>query len=201
MKLSEYAKKNSMHYRTAWVHFKNGLISGARQLPTGTIVVDEEEAFQPPEYNVIYTRVSSSENKPNLDAQAERLQQFCAAKGWIVHEVVKECASGLNDKRPRLSKIFSDRKATRLIVEHKDRLTRFGANYINLLWPECEIIIVNEMEDKDSLMEDFVSLVTSFCARIYGHRRSKRKTEQIIRAMKEDEVGDGDVNHDTSRTP
>jgi len=185
LKLSEYAKKNNVTYRTAWNHFKNGKISNAQQLPSGTIVISEELPKKP-EHTVIYARVSSSENKSNLDSQAERLQNFCITNGWIVNEVVKECASGLNDERPKLTKIFKERKATRLVVEHKDRLTRFGFNYIKELFNDCEIIVVNECEDKQDLFEDFVSLVTSFCARIYGRRRTKRKTEQIIKQLKEE---------------
>ena len=85
-----------------------------------------------------------------------------------------------------VSKIFTDRKATRIVIEHKDRLTRFGFNYIQMLYPECEVVIVNQCEDNHDLFEDFVSLVTSFCARIYGRRRSKRKTEQIIETLKKE---------------
>lgn len=191
MKLSEYAKRNSISYQTAWHHFKQGLIPGARQLPSGTVVVDEVRESTKPEYTVIYARVSSSENRSSLETQAERLSQYCTSKGWTVNEIVKECASGLNDYRPKLSKILTDRKATRIVVEHKDRLTRFGFNYIKLLLNDCEIVVVNECETDQDLFEDFVSLVTSFCARIYGKRRTKRKTEQIIQAL-EKEGDDGD---------
>jgi len=191
MKLSEYAKRNSISYQTAWLHYKQGLIPNARQLPTGTVVVDEFTNTNKEEYTIVYARVSSSENKSNLETQAERLVQFCEANGWRVNEVVKECASGLNDERPKLCKILKDRKATRLVVEHKDRLTRFGFNYIKTLFDTCDIVIVNECEDNQDLFEDFVSLVTSFCARIYGKRRTKRKTEQIIQALeKEDDSND-----------
>lgn len=132
----------------------------------------------------------SSENKSNLGSQAKRLAQFCLAKGWVINEIVKECASGLNDNRPKLIKILTEKKATRLVVEHKDRLTRFGFNYIKILYPECEVVVVNEVEDKEDLFEDFVSLVTSFCARIYGRRRSKRKTEELIKKLEEVEEND-----------
>lgn len=186
MKLSEYAKINSLTYQAAWNQFKNGQIPNARQLPTGTIIVDEIREETKQEYNVIYARVSSSENKSNLESQADRLCFYCIAKGWKVNEVVKECASGLNDNRSKLCKILKERKATRLIIEHKDRLTRFGFNYIKILYPECDIIVVNECENKRDLFENFVSLVTNFCARIYGQRRTKRKTEQIINCLKED---------------
>lgn len=192
LKLSEYAKKNSISYRTAWRHYKLGLIPNAKQLSTGTIVVEDNTNISIREYTVIYARVSSSENRNNLDSQAKRLEQFCLAKGWIINEVVKECASGLNDTRPKLIKILTEKKATRLVVEHKDRLTRFGFNYIKILYPECEIIVVNEVENKEDLFEDFVSLVTSFCARIYGRRRSKRKTEELIKKLEEvEENGTG----------
>ena len=194
MKLSEYAKKNSISYQTAWNHFSKGLIPNARQLPSGTVVVDEVTETSKPEYVIVYARVSSSENRSNLDSQAARLQQFCEAKGWVVNEVVKECASGLNDNRPKLSKIFTERKATKLVIEHKDRLTRFGFNYIKMLFNDCDIIVVNECETDQDLFEDFVSLVTSFCARIYGKRRTKRKTEQIINAL---ERGECDAENET----
>lgn len=78
-------------------------------------------------------------------------------------------------------------------MEHKDRLTRFGFNYIKLLLNDCEIVVVNKCETDQDLFKDFVSLVTSFCARIYGKRRTKRKTEQIIHAL-EKEGDDSDFS-------
>jgi predicted site-specific integrase-resolvase len=183
MKLSQWAKKNSYSYRGAFNVFHKGLIPNSRQLSTGTIIIDDPPKEQKPEYNVVYARVSSSENKSNLDSQAERISQFCNAKGWVVNSIIKECASGLNDKRPKLQKILKENKATRIIVEHKDRLTRFGFEYIKTLY-DGEIVIINEViEEQNDLMQDFVSLVTSFCARLYGQRRSKRKTEQLIKKL------------------
>lgn len=183
MKLSTWAKKNDLHYKSAYRLFKQNKIPNARQLESGTIVIDDQKETRKPEYNVVYSRVSSSENKTNLDTQAERVSQFCNAKGWIVHNVIKECASGLNDQRPKLQKLLQDDKVTRIIVEHKDRLTRFGFEYIKTLF-DGEIVVINEVkEDEDDLMQDFISLVTSFCARIYGKRRSKRKTEKLIKDL------------------
>lgn len=190
MKLSKYAKILGVSYTTAYKMFKNEQIAGAYQLPTGTIIVPEKSLVceEKSEYTVVYARVSSSENKSNLDSQALRLERFCEANGWVVNEVVKECASGLNDKRPKLQKIFDERRATRLVVEHKDRLTRFGFNFIERLYPECKIVVVNESDDvENDLMQDFISLVTCFCARIYGLRRSRRKTERIIEELKRDD--------------
>ena len=141
MKLSQWAKKNSVTYTTALSHFNKGLIKGAYQLSTGTIVTPVESVTPKKDYLVIYARVSSSENKTNLDAQAERLIQFCTANGWTIDEVIKECASGLNDERPKLLKLFKERKATKIVVEHKDRLTRFGFNYIKELFMIVSLLL------------------------------------------------------------
>lgn len=81
---------------------------------------------------MVYSRVSSSQNRNNLESQSKRIQDFCSAKGWVVGKVAEECASGLNDNRPKLNKILSDKNVARIVVEHKDRLSRFGFNYIKL---------------------------------------------------------------------
>lgn len=181
MKLSEYAKANSITYQTAWNHFKKGLIPNARQLETGTVVIENQICDEG--LTVVYSRVSSSQNRNNLESQSRRIQDFCSAKGWVVKKVVEECASGLNDNRPKLNKILSDKNVTRIVVEHKDRLSRFGFNYIKLLF-HGEIVVINETDEKENeLVEDLVSIITSFCARIYENRRSKRKTEKIIKEL------------------
>lgn len=184
MKLSDYAKKLGIGYRAAWNMYSAGKIPGAYSLPTGTIIVPTEEQKNTG-LTATYARVSSSENKSNLLSQSKRVQKFCAAKGWTVSVVVEECASGLNDSRKKLMKLLLDKNITRIVVEHKDRLTRFGFNYIKNLW--CgEIVVINEVvEDEKDLMQDFVSLVTSFTARLYGKRRSKRATEKLIRNLNE----------------
>ena len=188
MKLSDYARKCSVCYRTAHNWFQQGFVEGAYQLPSGTIVVpDEISKIEVPEHVVVYARVSSSQNKDNLNSQAQRVSAFCSAKGFIVKEVIKECASGLNDQRPKLQKIFTDRKATKIVVEHKDRLTRFGFEYIKTLF-DGEIIVINEAEESETdLMQDFVSLVTSFCARLYGRRGNKRRTIELIENLKNED--------------
>lgn len=182
MKLSTYAKELGVSYRTAWNLFKAKKIEGAYKLPTGTVIVPNKIENKK-ECVVVYARVSSSENRKNLIEQSKRVQKFCSAKGWVVKKVQEECASGLNDKRPKLLKLFKDKEITKIVVEHKDRLSRFGFNYIKELW-HGELVVINEVsEDEKDLMQDFVSLVTSFTARLYGLRRTKRKTEQLIKEL------------------
>jgi len=96
-------------------------------LNTGTIIITEDidQPAQSDVVVVIYARVSANENRPNLDTQAERLCAHCAAKGWKVHKVVKEVGSGINDGRKKLLAILADPTVKIIVVEHKDRLTRF----------------------------------------------------------------------------
>lgn len=189
MKLSQWAKRQGVSYQTAWNLFKKGQLPEAYQLESGTIIVPEPQQQAKPEYVVCYARVSSSQNRDNLDRQAERLTSYCLAKGYIVQEVIKECASGLNDTRPKFCKMLSNPKMTRIVVEHTDRFARFGINPIRILLERhgCTLEVINPAaNDKEDLMQDFISLVTSFCARIYGKRRCKRKTEQLIKDLQDD---------------
>lgn len=185
MKLSDYAKKNSISYQTAWNHFKDGKIDGAYQLSSGTVVVPDLKKEKGK--TVVYARVSSTQNRRTLKTQATRCIDFCIANGWTVDEVVEECGSGVNDRRKKLIKLLSDKNVSKIVVEHKDRLTRFGFNYIETMF-EGEIVVINKTDTtEDDIIQDFTSIITSFCARIYGSRRSKRKTEAIIRELMSDD--------------
>ena len=186
--LSQYAIDHGIKYRAAWNRYKAGKIPGAFKDQFSKVLIKEDLPDRPLKI-ACYARVSSSQNKNNLEKQAERIMQFANAAGYQVHIVVKEIGSGLNDTRPKLIKLLNDVELTHIIVEHKDRLTRFGFNYLQkwMASRQCEIIVVNNVDtDKDDLMQDFVSLVTSFAARLYGLRRSKRKTEQIIKSLSDE---------------
>jgi len=186
MKLSQWAKKQGILYSTAWKMFSTGKLPSAYRLPTGTIIIQDDVGIKKDEYIVTYARVSSSENKDNLASQSTRLIDYCNANGWKTSENIKEIGSGLNDSRQKLLKILSEGKATKIVVEHKDRLARFGSTYIEVACKHfgCKIEYINNVVgEKEDLVQDFVSVITSFCARIYGHRRTKRKTEQLIKDL------------------
>lgn len=187
MKLRTFAERVGVRYETAWRWFKAGKIKG-RQLDTGTIIVTEDfdEPAQVDIIVVVYARVSANENRPNLDTQAERLCAYCAAKGWKVHKVVKEVGSGINDGRKKLLALLTDPTVKIIVVEHKDRLTRFGFKYIETLLAVQgrSIEVVNLAENPlEDLIADLVSIIYSFSSRLYGQRRAKRKTEQIVKEL------------------
>ena len=184
-KISQYAKKYNVTTRTVWNWiYANKLITERDK--TNHLLIIESEDKKINDSVAIYARVSSSENKNNLETQKQRLISYCASVGYKVEYIVTEIGSGLNDKRPKLEKLLLDKTITKIVVEHKDRLCRFGLNYIQklLALQGREIEIVNPVEDdKEDLVQDFVSIITSFCARIYGQRRTKRKTEQLIKEL------------------
>ena len=182
------SRRNNITYRTAQRHWYNGLLNG-KQLATGTIVIfeDDKEIVKNKILQVAtYARVSSSQNKDNLDKQQSRLIDYANAKGYKTLYNIKEIGSGLNDARPKLIELLSNKKIDIILVEHKDRLTRFGFKYIETLMEiqGRKIEVINNLDDdKDDLIQDFISVITSFCARIYGQRRSKRSTEKLIKEL------------------
>ena len=191
MKLSHYAKQQGISYRTALRWFRDGTIQGY-QAPSGTIIVTEDRQVQPLVSGkvAIYARVSSSEQRENLERQAERLSQYCTVRGYQVALVVKEIASGVNDSCPKLLSLLKETSITRVVVEHRDRLTRFGFHYIDALFSVQERVIevVNPAEnDQEELLADLTSIIYSFCARLYGQRRAKRKTEQVVQELQAQE--------------
>lgn len=186
-KISQYAKLEKVTYRTIWNRIRKGLLK-TETTPNGHIlvVVDDDKEQRV----AIYCRVSSSENKSNLERQKERLLSYCAAKGYIVDKVVCEIGSGLNDNRKKLESLLMDRSITKIVVEHSDRFSRFGMNYIKkLLELDDRIIeIINtQNNDRDDLMQDFVSIITSFTAILYGQRRSRRNAEKLIKELENNE--------------
>jgi len=141
---------------------------------------------------VIYARVSSIKHKEYLDRQVARLEDYCAAKGYQVVRVVKEIGSGVNDSRSKFLSLLADPKVTTIVVEHKDRATRFGFRYLEVLLSQQHrtIEVVNLAENnREDLVHDLSSIVYAMCARLYGQRRAKRQQELIgkILASGEDE--------------
>ena len=186
IKLSEYAKKNSVTYRTAWTWYSQGKIKDTITTPGGTILVRDTDLLEDSSYGVIlYARISSSSNKELLERQAERLQQYAVSKGYKIKAVMKEFGSGLNDERPKLSKILQENQYDKIIVEHKDRLTRFGFNWLQLL-TGGRIEVINESKEKDEdLVKDLISIIHCFSARIYGLRRSKNLKNMIKKDIRQ----------------
>ncbi|MBX5465819.1 MAG: IS607 family transposase [Clostridia bacterium] len=187
MKLSEWARLNGVSYKTAWLWFKKGILPvPARQLPTGTILVDASERAE--RGAVLYARVSSADQKADLDRQVARLAAFSAEKGIKVARVVAEVGSGLNGHRKGLISALRSPEYGAIIVEHRDRLARFGSEYIEaaLAASGRRLIVMEPDERKDDLMQDMIDVLTSLCARLYGRRSARRRAERAVQCAQEE---------------
>lgn len=188
-KLSDYAKKFNVTYRTAWNRFNKGLIDDAFKDELGNILIPIK-GLDTNKYTkvALYARVSSNDTKDNLDRQLNRLRDFATSNGFIIVHETKEIASGMNDSRPKLGKLLTYEDWDVLIVENKDRLTRFGFNYIETMLntKNKEILVVNKTEEneKKDLIEDLVSIIYSFSARIYGLRKGRTISNEIKNKLK-----------------
>jgi putative resolvase len=178
MRLNEYAKQVGVTYKTAYHWWQAGQLD-AYQLPTGTIIV--REAHLAASGVALYARVSCADQKEDATRQMHRLKEYAAARGYQVVSEVTEIASGLNDERPKLKKLLTNPKIGVVVVEHRDQLTRFGYGYIATLLEQQgrRVEAIFPSDTGDDLVDDFVAVITSMAARIYGRRNSRRRAEQI----------------------
>lgn len=186
MKLADWARQQGIAYKTAFRLFQQGqLPCRSEQYVTGTIIVYPEA---PKAQSVaIYGRVSSADQKDDLVRQMQRLRDYCAAKGWNVAKEVTDIGSGLNDGRKGIIRLLADRTVSVVVVEHRDRLMRFGSEMVvaALQSDGRRLEVVNACEFKDDMVQDFVDVVTSMCARIYGKRAAKNRAARALKAAAE----------------
>ncbi len=183
VKLKEWAWEQGISYRTAlnWFHAST-LPAPARQLPTGTILVEPSatEAGR----TVAYCRVSSADQRDDLDRQSGRVAQECARRGLTLHSTVTEVGSGLNGNRPKLRKLLADATATVIVVEHRDRLARFGVEHLEsaLSAQSRRVVVLDDAEVEDDLVRDVTEVLTSMFARLYGRRSAAKRAKAAMRA-------------------
>jgi len=141
---------------------------------------------------VIYSRVSSQDQKQkgDLDRQKIRNMDYCVQHGYQIVQTFEECSSGMNDNRPKLKALIEAArkgKFTKLVIEHKDRLTRFNFKMYEFFFNQLgvEVVCVERVLPKSfeaELVEDILALMASFSAKIYGkrsHKNKKRKAAEV----------------------
>ena len=130
-----------------------------------------------------YARASSTDQKEDLERQIERLLDYCTTKGYSVVAILKDIASGLKTNRRNLLKLFelvADRKVDVVVITYRDRLTRFGFEYLEHLFKKfgARIEVAFGKKPKDThqeLVEDLIAIITSFARRLYEMRSHKKK--------------------------
>jgi len=182
IRLSAWATLNGFSYKGAYRLWRRGEFPvETSQLKSGTILVHLPTETTPGKA-AIYVRVSSHDQKQDLERQAERLALFALSKGINVNLVVREVGSGLNGRRPKLKALLRDSHTTMVLVEHRDRLVRFGYDYIESALNSSGrvIIVADESEGTLDLVKDFVDVVTSMCAKIYGARSARNRATRAL---------------------
>jgi len=193
--LTEACKRLGLAYITLWKWTKEGRVKVIR-LPNGRLAlpIEEFEKLKPQEFKiierpraVIYARVSGNTQKKrgDLDRQVEVLKNYALKKGYKIVDVITDVGSGLNPNRKGLKQLFKlvvQNRVDVVLITYKDRLTRFGFEYLEYFFKrfnvEIEEVLKEEKEPLEELVEDFLHLIISFAGRIYG-RRSKKAREFI----------------------
>ncbi len=155
-----------------------------RKTASGTILVDAPMDEKPMAV-ALYARVSSHDQRSDLDRQLARLSQYAAEHDLHVVAAVGEVGSGLNGKRRKLLKLLSDKTVSAIVVEHRDRFARFGSEYLEaaLAASNRRLVVVDSAEMNDDLVQDMIAVLTSFCARLYGRRSARNRAISIERAL------------------
>lgn len=190
MRLSEWARREGVHYQTAWKWFRDGTLPvPARQTATGTILVDVPRREEQTAGVALYARVSSSDQREDLDRQVGRLAAWATAQGLRVTGTVAEVGSGLNGSRGKLKRLLADPAVGTIVVEHRERLARFGVEYVEaaLRAQGRRLVVIEEREVDDDLVGDITEVLTSMCARLYGRRSARRRAERALEAAGEAE--------------
>lgn len=139
---------------------------------------------------IAYARVSSHDQKEDLERQKQVLELYCARQGWT-YEVVSDLGSGMNYRKKGLKRLLNaiiDDEVGRLVITHKDRLLRFGAELVFAICEakQVEVVILNQGEDtsfEEDLAKDVLEIITVFSARLYGSR--SRRNQKLIEGVKQ----------------
>jgi len=182
VKLSDWARANGVHPKTALRWFLQGTLPvPARRIGARTILVETASSRQGGA--ALYARVSSHDQREDLERQLGRLVAWAAANGIAVTQTVSEVGSGTNGARPKLRRLLADQSVGCIVVEHRDRLARLGSEYVEaaLLGAGRRLVVVEASEVEDDLVGDMTEVLTSLCARLYGRRSARTRAARALR--------------------
>lgn len=194
MLVKEWAEREHLHPQTVWKWCRTGKMPvPVEHTPSGMWLVHDPKYETPvpsdaeQSRTVCYARVSSADQKADLQRQADRLKAFALSMGVEHPEVVTETGSGMNDKRRKLNRLLADPTVGTIVVEHRDRLARMNAGLIEsaLKAQGRRLIVVDDKELDDDLVRDMTEVLTSFCARLYGRRAASNKAKAALKAVED----------------
>ncbi len=174
MNLADWAESVGVNRHTAYRWFREGTLPVPAERVGRLILVRTTVTADSAGCVVVYARVSSHDQRSDLERQVARLTAWATENGFEVGQVVCEVGSGVNGKRPKLRRVLSDPDAKVIVVQHRDRLARFGVEHL-------EAALTT-----DDLVRDMIEVLTSMCARLYGRRGARNRAMRAITATKGD---------------
>ena len=185
MNLKEWAAREGVHYVTAYRWFREGKLPVPARRAGRLILVDPSAAQPAPAaMTVVYARVSSADQKPDLDRQVARVTAWATGEGMTVSRVVTEVGSALDGRCKKFLALLRDPSVATIVVEHRDRFARFGAEYVEaaLTAQGRRLLVVDPGEVDDDLVRDVTEILTSLCARLYGRRAAVNRARRAVNA-------------------
>ncbi|MFD0502152.1 IS607 family transposase [Streptomyces chiangmaiensis] len=187
MNLTEWARAQGVAPRTAYRWFREGTLPvPAERVGPRTILVNIEANAAPQQAGGIglYARVSSHDQRSDLERQTARLVRWAAQGGHRVVRVESEIGAGMNGGRSKAQRLLADPAVTTVVVEHKDRLGRMNVELVEAALSATgrRLVVLDEGEVEDDLVRDMVEILTSFCARLYGQHSAKTRARKALEA-------------------
>ncbi|MDA8286005.1 MAG: IS607 family transposase [Actinomycetota bacterium] len=184
MNVAEWAQTQHIHPQTAYRWHRQGRLPVPARRVGGLIMVGDLDSAQrqPRDRTVVYARVSSADQKADLDRQVARVTAWATTAGYAVDQVVTEVGSALGGKRRKFLGLLGDPEVTTIIVEHRDRFARFGAEYVAaaLAAEHRRMVVDDDAEVDDDLVRDMTEVMTSLCARLYGRRSAAHRAARAV---------------------
>lgn len=189
MRLKDWAEQQGIHYQTAWRWACAGKMPVSTiKTETGQYLVQVDKPAEPEAGKAVgYARVSSHDQKADLERQAGLIALAAVEKQIPIEGVITEVGSGLNGNSTKLKRLLSDPDIKILVVEHRERLARFGFEYFEaaLQAGSGRIIVHDDSEGEDDLARKMTEVLTSFCARLYGRRGANNRAKKAMKVTQE----------------
>ncbi|MBI1758381.1 MAG: IS607 family transposase [Actinobacteria bacterium] len=188
MNLKEWAASQGVSYSTARRWYFAGRLPVPAYQARRLIVIGEPGPQAPAGSTVVYARVSSADQRPDLDRQVARVVGWATSQHLPVDRVVTEVGSVLNGHRRKLMALLRDPKVSTIVVEHRDRLARFGVEHLEAALSATgrRLLVVDPAERDDDLVRDVTEILTSLCARLYGRRAAANRVARAMAALGQD---------------
>jgi predicted site-specific integrase-resolvase len=186
--LKEWAASQGVSYATARSWYRAGKLPVPARKVGGLVLIGDPAATPPAGQTVVYARVSSADQRPDLDRQVARVTEWATGRHLPVDRVVTEVGSALNGHRREFLALLRDPAVTVIAVEHRDRFARFGAEYVEaaLSAQGRRLLVADPSEVDGDLVRDVTEILTSLCARLYGQRAARNRAARAVAALGQD---------------